>query len=175
MKDEKCEWFRLRFTCGGTVPKGIIRKQKGIIEFQRRDLTREKRGKRKLAAEKKRVGKKTGLRGGLKTWPCKETINPRFVEIESRLIEAGVRADCTGPDNVAGPYIILNYIDATSVHCVYANACVYKDAPSTLKSLTVSGEKRLCRRIDNIRSSAGTTRCIHLRPVTDFQSCANEK
>lgn len=107
--------------------------------------------------------------------PCEETINPLFVEIESRLIEARVRADFTGPDNVAGPYITLNYIGATSVHCVYARTCVYKDAPSTLKLLTVSGEKRLCRRIDNIRSLAGTTRYIRLHSVIDFQSCASEK
>jgi len=114
----------------------------------------EKERKKKTSWKRNEFVKKTGLCGGLKARPCEKIINPLFVEIESRLIEARVRDDCTGPDNVAGPYIILNYIGATSVRCVHARACVYKDPPSTLKSLTVSGEKRLCRRIDNIRFSA---------------------
>lgn len=82
-------------------------------------MTREKEREKKTHCGKETilfVKKKNRFKpGDLRSGRREETINPRFVEIESRLIEARVRADCTGPDNVAGPYIILNYIGALRV------------------------------------------------------------
>lgn len=54
-----------------------------------------------------------------------ENINPRFVEIESRLIEDRVELTARGQIMSLGLYIILNYIDFDAVRPVTLCLSIY--------------------------------------------------
>lgn len=109
MGDQKVEQSARGGTSSGL--RGLRGSAKKEVEQnpKRRGGEKEDGEKKRETAEKKRARQKTGFAGGLKARPFEKTINPRFVEIGSRLIGES-EPELTAPDQIMSLVSTLYWI-----------------------------------------------------------------